>query len=347
MFYLHKMQYQKLFKFCTLIFFYESIVLNLNAQDSCSMVLSDAQNLYKSGQIEDIPQMLAHCLESGFNDNDRIEAYKLIVLSYIFNQEKLEADSSMLSFLKKYPEYQITNREPAEFTQLYKSFRTLPIFSVGFSVGGNITFPVLIKNFITNGQNIKGKYNYSGIGYNVGLQFSYYIKKNLQINLEGNYFTNKFSYNLVLPNYLSINSLEKQSKLEIPVSLTYCLSEQKLIPYVRLGFAMDYLLSSNESNRLLIVSQNKEISGSANVKRRQFNYSAIFGGGLKYKVTSGFVFLDLKWKSGFLNQSLPGNKFNNVETFMYQSPENDFGLNNLVFSVGFVHSFYKQVKKKQ
>jgi hypothetical protein len=340
------MQYQKLVKFFALVFFYECIVLNLNAQDSCTLILNDAQNLYKSGQIEDIPQMLAHCLANGFSDEERIEAYKLIVLSYIFNQEKLEADSSMLNFLKKYPEYKFTNKESAEFIQLFKSFRTLPIFSVGFSVGGNIAFPVLIKSYATNGQNIKGNYNYSGIGYNAGIKLNFFLRKNLEINLDGNYFINKFNYKLVLPNYLSINSEEKQTKLEFPVSFTYDFDIGKFSPYVKVGFALDYLLTATENNSLIITSQNKEISGSDNVKRRQFSYSVVLGGGLNYKVTKGYIFLDMRWKSGISNQALSGNKYNNIETFRYQSPENDFGINNLVFSIGFVHSFYKPVKKK-
>ena len=339
------MQYQKFIKFFALIFFYESIVLSLNAQDSCSLVLSDAQNLYKKGQIEEIPQMLAHCIENGFSDEERIEAYKLIVLSYIFNQEKLEADSSMLSFLKKYPEYQVTNNETAEFLQLFKSFRTLPIFSVGISIGGNISFPVMINNYTTNGQNVKGMYSNSGIGYNAGIKFIYYIVKKLAINLEGVYYTNKFNYNLVLPDYISVNSEETLTKLEFPVSFTYDFNELKFSPYVRVGFALDYLVNATEKNNLTIISQNTLISGSENVKRRQFNYSAIIGGGLRFRVTKGFIFLDLKWKSGILDQVLPGSKFNNIETYRFQSPENDFGINNLVFSIGFVHSFYKPVKK--
>src|SRR5664279_1063308 len=82
---------------------------------SCSYTLKEAQRLYQQGLIKDIPAMLQGCLEKGFTRRERQDAYKLILLCHLYNDDQASADSAMPKFLKKFPDYEINATDPKEF----------------------------------------------------------------------------------------------------------------------------------------------------------------------------------------------------------------------------------------
>ena len=63
--------------------------VTLFAQDNCSFKLEEAQKLYESGNLDSIPSMLNPCIEKGFSGDELSRAYKLLILTYLFedNQE--------------------------------------------------------------------------------------------------------------------------------------------------------------------------------------------------------------------------------------------------------------------
>jgi len=342
------MQRQTLLKLILLFLFFEFPAFILKAQDDCALILDKAQKQYENGIIEEIPQLLAPCLQQGFSPTERIQAFKLIILANLFDQNIEDAEKNMLNFLKNYPEYQVSSTDPAEFVQLFKSYRVLRILSMGVSIGGDLTFPMVNESFVTNGQDIKGKYS-PKIGVYSGIKLIFYLATRMELNVEGYYLTNSFQHTLIQPGLQKLNSTETQQKIELPISLTFDFGRNKIRPYLRAGFSIDYMLSASSKNDMYIYSQNKDITGSdINIlpRRRQLNYNIVFGAGLKYKIPRGYVLLDLRWREGLYNQVLSGGRLNTTETFKYQSPDDNFTLNNLAFSVAYIHSFFKTKKKK-
>ena len=55
---------------------------NVKAQGDCSIVLREAQDTYDAGNLDAVLEMIYPCLESGFNKNEKIQAYKLIALTF-------------------------------------------------------------------------------------------------------------------------------------------------------------------------------------------------------------------------------------------------------------------------
>src|SRR4030042_4814203 len=76
--------------------------LTAHAQDDCSKTLQEARNLYDLGMIDEIPKMLSPCMQEGFTRPQRIEAYKLLILAYLFDDNQFEAERTMTEFLKRY-----------------------------------------------------------------------------------------------------------------------------------------------------------------------------------------------------------------------------------------------------
>jgi hypothetical protein len=343
------MPHKKLIKVLSVFFCFVACLVNASAQEDCKSTLDKAQKQYENGIIEDIPQMLAPCIENGFSDEERLQAYKLIILSCLFDQNTEDADKGMLSFLKKYPEYQLTSDDPAEFAQEFQAFQSLPFISVGGSAGTNFTYPYVIKSYVTNGLGNRGEYGNSGVGFQVGGILNFYLAQHWELNVEPSYLRSKYKYSLTLSNLETISSTESQSKVELPVCVTYIFGNGVLRPYLKAGCSLDYLFNATSKKKLVYTSVSSEISSSdMNVlsDRRQFNFSGMFGGGIRYKIPKGFVFFDVRWTDEILNQVAAGNRYNNEATFKYQNPDDDLLINNLFLSVGYVHSFFKPVKKR-
>ncbi len=342
------MQGQTSLKALLLLIFFECTIQTAGAQD-CSQTLDKAQKLYESGIIEEIPQMLTPCINEGLPPEERLQAFKLLILSYLFDQNIEEADKSMLNFLKDYPEYKLKPTDPAEFTQLFNSYHVIRFFSMGVVAGGNLSYPLLLKSYATNSQNLHGKYKNADIGYEGGIKLNFYLAYRLSLNLELLYFENSFGYLLIQPGLQNIHSKENQTKLELPLTLTYDFGSNRIRPYLGIGGSLDYLIIAIENKDLSVFSQGVNISGSG-IKitsgRRQFNYNGILDCGVKYKIPRGFVFFDVRWKQGLMNQVLTSHRYNAAETYLYQNPDDNFTLNNLIFSVGYVHSFFKAKKKR-
>ena len=96
---------------------------DLRGQDQvgCSQLLVDAREAYAAGMVELEPELLLSCLESGLSGNARIEAYKLVITSYLFDYLPDEADALMISFLDENPDYQAQAGDASEFTLLLEN----------------------------------------------------------------------------------------------------------------------------------------------------------------------------------------------------------------------------------
>ena len=107
----------------------------LSQSEDCIIQLQEAERLYDLGQVENIPQMLEDCIADGFNKEERLQAYKLIILTFLTDDNMRKADSAMFDFLQRYPEYELTVADPAEFNYLFGSYKTLPLYSLGVTLG--------------------------------------------------------------------------------------------------------------------------------------------------------------------------------------------------------------------
>ena len=110
---------------------------NAIAQKSCLQSLEKAEMLYTEGKLNLIPDLLTNCIKKGFDYEQKVRAYELVILSYLYLDNEKDAANSMLDLLKFEKEYTLTGREPTEFKKLYEAFRTYPIVMIGINLGGN------------------------------------------------------------------------------------------------------------------------------------------------------------------------------------------------------------------
>jgi hypothetical protein len=323
------------------------MVLNhLNAQENCALNLKRAQELFSTGQIEEIPILIESCLQTGFTKEEKVQAYKLLINAYVFDDNIEKAEAVMFTFLKKYPEYEIISTDPYEFVNLMQQFDNRPRFSLGIIAGGTYSVIRVIEPLNTSSVSDNyGNYSTSGVSYHAGLSFIKSINSKFDICLEADYKNTVFDH-YIDPNSFTTNSyFEAQQVINFPVSATYKFGSGKNIPYARLGFNTGWLISSGAD---LISIPGTESPRLSNINNREIlNFWGIIGGGVKFKLSKSYIYLDVRYNLSLNNQvNTTGRKLTQTdELWLYQTRDDSFYHDDLNFSLGFVRTIYKPRKK--
>lgn len=329
-------------KFITLIL-PALIVLESRAQEEdCAFKLREAQQLYDAGRIENVPEMLQSCIERGFTQEERLSAYKLIILCQIYDDDLEKAHEGMLSFLKRYPEYELSTTDPDEFRFVFEQYRTRPMLDLGAFAGVNRTHGMISQPYSPfNLNQVNPKYTSDGFAFQAGALINFYASSRIQISLEPMYAQANFQLEYDDPPIEGqiLDHFEKQSYLYIPLSGTYEFIAGKFRPYLRLGFQLG-LLFDNKTLTTEGIFTGPDEDNMEN--RNALNYWALGGGGMKYKLNKAYFFVDVRYNVG-LNQYLVSgdDRFaqdNHNWVYMYQ--DSDFRLNSFMISVGYARSFY-------
>ncbi len=326
-------------------------------QNNCPQTLKKAQDTYDEGRISEVPDLLDPCLKdkNGFTKEERIDAYKLLTLTWLYFNEKGKAEESMHNFLVLNPEYEINELiDPTEFINLYNSFRTTPVLIYGLKIGFNGQDVNVIRNFsVDNSNTNRGKYR-SPVGIQFGLSFEIPVKKRFSILTEFNFTKKNYQYNDQILQFATVEFIEKQTLLEVPVLLHFNLSKKKFCPYVNVGGTFSYLASAktNVTRKDDLDGQLLDVPGPelkiANLRHRMM-YNASIGAGFKLKnvISNGYLIVDLRYNIGLRNVVKPENRGTNKELlYNYLYLDNDFTMNSFVVSVGYALPKYKPKIKK-
>ncbi len=337
-----------------LLFF--SFSFNVLAQKDCVSTLQEARKLYDLGMIDDIPRMLAPCMEEGFTRLQRIEAYKLLILVYLFDDEQFEAEKTMLEFLKKYPEYEIMPNDPVEFVYLFESFRTTSVFSIGFSAGFNLSNPRIIEPYSMYDLSSTKLTSTTESGYQVALGIGRYLGKRVLLNLEFSYAQNKYSFTDIHTitatndeSFTESASFEEQiNKFTFPVTTAFEFKIKKMLYYIRTGGSADYIISASGIPAL----KSGEISSPGEKTdilryRKSLYFNGILGCGIRYKIPRGYLSIDMRYNIGINNIVRPEMRSENAYLMsLFKYKDDDFSINSFTCSVGYYFSFYSPKKQK-
>lgn len=329
-----------------------------NSQEtSCSQVLKKAQATFDEGRIYQIEEMLTPCLENGFSKPEKVAAYKLLTLTYLYFNEKAKAENAMMQFLKLEPEYEINpSIDPTEFINLYNSFRTSPALLVGLKAGVNGVDVDVKKNFNLDNSSIqRGQYR-SLPGYQVGLFLEKPLSQRLSVLTEVNFLNEGYKYTDSLFDYASLVYEEKLSWLQVPVLFTFKFgNSKKIIPYASLGGTVNYLLQAeavaNRKDKMDDGNQREVLDRKFDMKdqRNAFNFSVTLAAGLKIKdvIGRGYIFADFRYTRGLRNVVDGENRFSKPELiYDYLYLDNDILINSLQASLGYSLPIYKPKLKK-
>ena len=326
-----------------------SLTLSVHAQTSCTESLLSAQRLYNEGIIEEIPAIINPCIDNGFTRSERVEAYKLLILAYLFDDNQFEAENTITKFLREFPDYELMPNDPIEFVYFYKTFKVIPKFSFGFSAGANYSNPHVTQYYTTGNANDMQSNDKWGFGYNLNFNISAYAKGRYGFNLGVNYGMQSYSFEDEIYNFTKTTVQESITRITTPVSFTFDLTTDKVIPYVRIGVAGTFLQTATATpQRDFLNLEESPITGAdINLisKREFFNISAQPGVGLKIKSGKGFIFFDARYNYHLFNEVISTKRYDNQELWVkYYFLEDDFKVMSIDLSVGYNFTIFKAIK---
>jgi hypothetical protein len=332
------------------------ISFGARGQSTCAQTLRLAQSIYEQGRLHELPQLLEHCLrDNGFNDEEKVSAYKLLTLTYIYLEEPVKADEMMLNLLRTDTEFKVNDAvDPAEFVALYKTFRTHPIYRIGGKLGAAMSQPTVVSADYADDGTTPSKSNFGFIG-----------SINAEIPLTGRFrkFTLNPELSFQLLSFKSENvkgdhpladtarvttAIERQSWISLPVVLQYNLHERPLTNYyIAAGISFDYLLSA--SKRIASIREGSsgidENTFTLDGQRNRFNAGGIISAGVKRKIGKGYLVVELRYKLGLLPLSGKSDTYQNpVLLFDYKYVDGINKLNTVSLSAGYVMNRYNPKK---
>lgn len=318
---------------------------------TCAEKLQSAQMLFERGQVEEIPELLSSCLESGFNREESLQAYKLLIQTYIYNEQLERADSAMLSFLRKNPEYTVSPTDHTSFVSLFNNFASKVIIQVSVHAGLNMPFLFIASEESLFGIPGDKKYSSRAANFFGSAEVRYKVTNRLELNAEIGYsqlsFNNSENVGFALSGYKEV-----QRRIEVPLTATYdVLILGKFRPYARLGFGPALNMNSYGIGEFSPEDKGNPYSRSGenitDLPRIFIDFFAQAGGGLKFKVREGYLFAEIRSNFGVFNQAKTRgyNSESDEKSFFFMSGEDSFHLNNLNFNLGYTRIFYKPVKK--
>ncbi len=350
----HQMRQQLLYIIILL-----SLTLTGYSQESgsCAEKLKNAQSLFDKGQVEQVASIISDCMKSGFNREESLSAYKLIIQTYLFEDELGKADSAMLDFLKRNPEYELSPTDHSSFVSLFNTFRVKSVVQISVHLGTNLPFITFVSPVTTASEPGKSIYSSKAVNLFGSIEARFKLSNKFELSIEPGYSQLAFTNVEEFMSIGNINYTETQQRIEVPLSATYNFkSFGKFTPYARLGFGPALTLASTAKASL----DPKDLNGTPregtdlDIKKSRISMDLFSqaGAGLKFKTRGGFLFVEARSNIGIFNQTVRGEltapDLSSEELrYYYSFEDDDFHLNSVNISVGYTRIFYKPSKRKE
>lgn len=336
---------------------------------TCAQTLRLARSTYDQGRLHELPEMMKSCLENtadhnGFTKQERVEAYRILTLAFIYLEEPAEADKTMLLLLQTDHFYRPNpDVDPAEFQALYKKFRNWPIFRIAIKGGVNYTM-ASTKSATPVGAASAGNGSYvPSIGFHATVAFEKdvfgqsknAILKRLSIAPEVAIGSRAFRYeNSGLQQadvdgalLQQVESTYNQTWFDVNGIIQFKLKKEESIwnSYVLLGGGANLLLAAKNPTQ---TSSPKSTVTGTDVETKT-NYkpmiqSLVTGLGVKRRVGEIFVVGEVRYQYGLTNPIDPAKRTNLELQLDYGISHNNFSQSSLMINLGVTIPKFKPKK---
>jgi hypothetical protein len=310
--------------------------------------------------------MINSCIKDGFSKEQKITAYRLLTLTYLYLNYYEEADKSYLELLKLSPEYNINDElDPMEIINHHDKFTTKPLFYLTLGkFGVNVSYASVLMDYsISRSQNGSDKYS-TVLGFHAGFGAEMVIYQNLHLAGEFMVTNQKIHLNDMHWDFYSTNMDISHTKVEIPILLKYNFLLDKVNPFIQAGVSPSYMFNSSIQNiegAYLAPGDNGDLEEFPVQPRPEIstakltnalNYSAVIGGGINYKIGLNYISFEVRYSMEMLNVTKENDRWREDFTeardlkFPMGHVGDDYKLSNLSFFVGFVKPLYKPRKIK-
>ncbi len=352
------------------IFLYLAFLIAIpsRAQLSCTERLTLAQEQLDLGRFYSINELLKSCIEKEeFTREQEAQAYLLLTRVYLYMDDPDSVDINYLKLLGVNPEHTFdADRDPIDMYYLSEKYTTRPVFSLHLGkLFMGFSSPDIIHEYGVYNTEGSGK-GYSpgfGIGLGAGLEWHFFRNFSLVGEIGYNYRSWQVRVEMFEQDLLEMR--QSTQWIDVPVYLKYSTNfSGKFKPYFFAGLEVNSMFSSrgrfvfSENTAVLTDDtgnrQTREIVGPderLESTMRRVNRSMIFGAGVRYKFGFDYIFGEVRLRAGMNNVTNPDGRFptnaddpgyydSNIYTRYAYVPD-DFRINQLLFSIGYIKPLYK------
>lgn len=326
-------------------------ILSLNAQNTCTDQLRIAQRRFDDGLLDEIPQLLASCMKEGFTDEEKTNAYKLLIQTYLFNEQPEKADEVMLQFLREFPDYSIASNDPKEFINLHRTYRTDPIFKIEGKIGGTFCAPLVLEpNGVGNIESTTAKYK-PLIGLVAELNYIDVFFKDFDYSIGASFTFSRLSYSIKPFDFSTLTGTYSNMYVGVPLAIRYNFKYKGINLFVKAGIEPMYLVSSsiNLTRKDNITTRTEPFTGTEDLTslHQRFDVKPSIAFGPTFKVFKGNLRVTLEMKFGTIVQNSQEDKYMSQTLFdKYYFVEDKLLLNQANLSVAYILPVYKPKKIK-
>lgn len=355
-----------------LLVFFAFLINSEQVFAQCAQNWDDAQSEFKEGHLYSIPSLLQDCIEGG-TKQEKIDAYRMLTITYLYIDDPYGAQNSFLGLLKLDPEYRIKPSDPVELEYLSKEFITTPILS--WRVRGGINYSLIsVINKNGSGNTNLDTERYKGlIGGSIIGSLDVHFNKIISLGIEADASINKFNYNNKLfdDEIGNQNAKDLQTftewgyNISLPVYLRLTYPGVTYYPYVYGGYSPNYNVYTTSTASYNVINK---INGNENPieervldispLRNRVSHSIVVGAGLKRRIKYQYVFVDLRYKIGLKNLLNSDNqyvflddpdKYKDVNEYSgnYKQIDSQFRESDFSLTVGYVWPQYKPRRRRE
>jgi len=325
-----------------------SIQITSAQTDSCIIKLKNAGTAFEQGDY-DITISLIRSALAGCNldKSEKIDANKLLILSYLKVDNLEEADNTASAIMKIDPYYKPDKfKDDPKLTALFEKYQPLPMFKMGLSGGFNISSASAENTYsIVHADNTEGLDQYNNkLGFQLGIAAEYRTYKDLWVSLGFGYRQSKYEHELFDVENTTINYSEKLSYFDVPLSLKYYFLKGSVQPYLEGGATFSFLSSAISTSTR---DDLKDLVDRADLRNKFMN--GYFGGlGAVYSMKGLQLFVNARYSIYSGNVNKEGTRYADpVNVFKYYYLDDDFTLDNFQVNAGIGYILgYKNVKVK-
>lgn len=328
---------------------------------TAAQTLRLARATYEQGRLHEIPSQLSDEIIAQMNKQEKVEAYKILCLSYIYLEEPEKADESMLNILNTDHYFEVNPAiDPAEFVALYNTFRTRPIYRFGAKLGVNATRPNVVESASAVELAEGSEYKFL-VGFQFGAAADLPITNKLTLHGDLLFQQKKFQLNLKVDRGVDdngeklINSFEgteNQTWLSLPITIEYKFLEKKFNPYIAGGVSVDYRLGSKITSQRSRENETsiEEKTYDFKPQRTAFNISAVGAAGVKLRMAGGFFVAEARFVYGLTQVSSKETAYKNTQYALEQGyADSVFKLTSLEVTGSYIQNIFnpKKLKRKK
>ncbi len=323
----------------------------LQAQSgTCTEQLRITQRSFDDGLLDDIPMLLADCMKNGFTKEEKANAYKLLIQTYLFSEEIAKADEVMIQFLSEFPSYVLATNDPKEFINLYGTYRTEPIFKLEVLAGLSFCMPLIVQYYGISDLKTKLPVYQSKTGFAFEVNYINNLLQDFNYSVGVSFTLSNLGYTNNPYDYSTVTAAYSNMYLGLPLALRYNYTYGKFILFTKAGIEPVYLIKSSvDLDRTDKIIGREPITGIENLtdSHKRMDLRPFLSVGTKLPVGRDQIMISAGYKFSAMSQLDPLKRYSNLAIAdKYFFVEDDMLLNQTFISVSYIRPIYKPRKIK-